>query len=308
MSDTTENTVKTREQLKQTFVDGAIPRGSDFADIFDAFVHKNDEPASSDEITQLEQYLAIYYATAESDGDPSRLRTTINSKRLPYKMMDGGEPTNGFVGRTVLFYRGKFYDNNQAGNVLHVFGSVAFSPHTSNEDEIVTVNIDGNPFTFFFNPSSERLDEPQMLSFLITGNRTVESNGFTFVFTVGESQTDIEIIGSRDTIGMHSCEITYGEMNYVDLYGDAEHTESPEYGTDDADGYYIESPQDPTYNQKVRLYLKLIDEPNPSTAALNYNKIECFYCDSADLQPGVYYYDDNSGRSWYEQLAVEASE
>lgn len=294
MSNNTETTVKTREQLKQTFVTGAVPTQQDFADVFDAFVHKDDEhvtptPTPSDEITSFEQFLIAYYPTYKSQENVSWQE--FNLKRLPLPVngsIPSYDPTKNFFERFILYHRGKFYDNNQAGKLLHAFAHLPATPTTAAINDTLEVWLDSLHFYFFFNP--DEYAEESDYNYRITGNRTIVKDGYSFTFTVNEAQfeTIVEIAGSRDSIGVHALSAQFPSFDGT-LYGDIEGTIPPEYGTDDANGFYVANPSLAYGGQP---YFKLTEVLNPTSAEIGYYQFECYYCSESELEPGTYYTPD----------------
>lgn len=316
MSDNTETTVKTREQLKQTFVDGAIPRGSDFADVFDAFVHKNDEPATptptpSSGISSFEQFLIAFNPLYHSSGNGYYYE--YNIRRLPMQVMTGVQMTydsmNHFVPRAILFHRDKFYDNNQPGALSHVFATFSSSLVA---DTAFTIDIDQAYLYFTLFSTTPTAENPSTLNWNITADRTITWNGFTITITLDTTNNTIavEILGSYANPGTHSFTIYDTGGTTATLYGDAAHTTPPEYGGSDANGYYISNPSS---SGTARLYIKLTETLNPGTANLNYYQYDCYYCDESELDPGTYYTINTSGMGptqyWLDEVVVpETSE
>lgn len=309
-----ENTIKTREELKETFVTGAKPTQQDFHDWLDAYVHKNDEQAGSgqsgqqqggDAITPMEQWLIASNPAYQSDGSGGGTYI-YNTQRLP--MWDGhnmmvsniGTMQNNIVPRLILFHRGRFYDNAMAGRLLHI---EAQGHYGYSQNAAVILTIDSNYYTLLFNPSNDKTEDDA--TFLMADSRTISMQGYTITITLDTANNNYTIViqGSRSTIGLHTVSITGHDGMPLSLYGDLSQQNPAEYGSEDYDGYHIDTSNMPTGMPEV--FYKLTNALNPVTEALEYYQIECLYCDESELEPGTYYRYSNNGEYWLEEVVVE---
>lgn len=296
---------KTREQLKEKFVTGAVPTQQDFHDLLDAYVHKSDESLSLLP-TPFEQFLIAYYPSYHSTNGGNGWNE-YNVGRLPM-FVDGGGPSydmaTHFFDRKILYYRGRFYDNNQPGEVLHAFASLQFGSTTN---ILFEVWIDSLHHNFYINPDSYATEDEANSIWIIDSDRTVTADGYSYIFSIDNSNNvvAVEIVGSQQTIGTHSLSAQFNG-NMLSLFGDEEQTTPPQYGSDDAHGYYVANH---SASANARMFFKLTDLPNPSTASLGWYAYECYYCDESELEPGTYYTPDNDNSNgtidgWLHEVVI----
>lgn len=306
MSENTENTIKTREQLKQTFVTGAIPTQQDFHDWLDAYVHKNDEQAGSgqsgqqqggDAITPLEQYI---------NGKDGNI-TSLNVKRLPVPLTGAYyDSQNNIVHCGVIFHRGKFYYIGKAGKALgplYAQQSVQFNnDYIDFYDEQSMMTLGAIDFV------SGTSDKDAMFGNDVDAVRTIElpMGGIEVTVSVDVTNSICQIVVRGSERGYKNISVRYNGTN-IPLYVDdgyinmVQPTDDVWGADDEADPYIVYSG-----NGSPNLYFKLVDQVNPASGELQYLTAECYYCEESDLEPGTYFYHPNESlEQYFEEVVVE---
>lgn len=311
-------TIKTREQLKQTFVTGAVPTQQDFHDLLDAMVHKNDTETTSDTdvVSPIEQFLVAYNPGYIYDGSSSRL--VFNTTRMP-QTLDASTPTvaqsNGtvYLERKVLYHRGRFYDLGKPGKPLDVVFSQNVS--FSGENILISPNSYGSITLYLHASQQDYSDTGSEYDFCILPNTTteiqhpenpdlhidVETQGFTCTVRIHTTHNEYCEITAEYNDGNNATALTmltYGDMQSADQVDDG-------YGADDhTEGYpFADSQVDSNKNW----YIRLTDQINPMSGSMQFYQVECFYVSDPDseLQPGTYYCENQDGNSWLNEYIVE---
>lgn len=296
---------KTREQLKQTFVTGAVPTQLDYADVFDSFVHKEDIIPDSpnggvghgDEISPLEQYLIASHA--HQTGIIGEGAVELNIKRLPMPFLgdltlqntsDGSGDT--VLPRNFIFHRGVFYDTCKEGKVMRPM----FARHNIWNNSRVAINLDGTEYEICFESGygSPELtidlanyhsnDTDIELCDGVFVNVSVSNSGGTGVFCVytekpGQHYVQMEYRDSVGTTEQMQLIMDRGFYDYTAPSGD-------DWGTDSELGGWRFGA-----GQVGSLYIRLTNDYHKETRGLGYYKAECFLVNDpySELEPGTYY-------------------
>lgn len=331
-----ENTIKTREELKSTFITGAVPTQQDFHDLLDAYVHKDDEQSESTaNINPLESIdkLIRAYVRISHTNDYSGYNITeykpIANVPLCIPSYYGGSfaindvnTNNGrylYASRTIIYHNGKFYDNGKPEKKLNAYFQFIAGDGSYFNVDCADSQSGGGSSSYHI--TSDTSTESDQWDTYIDYNTSSSAT-----FTVNSSSVNVVVNYNATT---HMCSVhiydsetqeqTYNSA-HIYLYNDLGDEEpftifkdenmtiednGPLVSFAHQEGYALDLTNIPSNYDIRNVYVKLVDEINP-LSGIGYFTALCFYSETPDseLTQGTYY-RLNEGEEYFEEYIIE---
>lgn len=322
--------IKTRQQLKDTFVTGAKPTQQDFADVFDAFVHKSEQEGGTIDVRALSA--AIFNPYMYAYAVPTEVSYGNTSYPAPRKkialILQGAngvvEGSSGaFSSRGLLYYDGRFYDNGKPGKTMSVY----FEQQVSYTNDTIEITIDGNVWgalsfaEVFAETDDNNFDNHEHY------HRVIDLSNNGYLFEEGLLLADVDVDPSTSICKVHIYStnrkeyslgieyVTYSpaySTSSITLYADEELTTSVTsgdnaFGVDDCEYGW---PFGESASMSKDVYFRLTDRLNPINE-VNIYQAECFYVADpyTELAPGTYWrYDPYEANGSCMEIVVEEPE
>lgn len=297
-------TIKTREQLKQTFVTGAVPTQQDYADVFDAMVHSDDIASimpSPDQITPFEQYILAAFTKAPNGIGPDISRPPVMIAGT-LSLDNSTDPADVILQRGIIFHRGLFYDTAKQGTRLDIYvkcnANVGDFVRITVDTLSYDINIISSPEGFSMNGVEADHNYYQYS----LGSDVIAECHREYDSTSGQMGYFFHIFSNYD--GQHSVQTDRFDSNYTHLetltaYNDYScyvMASAADYGSDsEDDGWHFGCAE----IQGARLFIHLTGDMHLQTGRIGYLAAHCYYTASpaTDLpyvSDGLYELDTNS--------------
>lgn len=311
--------VKTRQQLKDKFVTGAKPTQQDFADVFDAFVHKSEQEGGTIDVRALSAaifnpYMYAYVASTEVPyGNTSYLAPR---KKIALVLQGANAAVEGSSGafspRGLLYYDGRFYDNGKPGKTMSVY----FQKSIRYDDyQIRLISYTYGTYSIYF--TSTPTDAENGFDNLEHYHRTIELvPDMVYADVDVDPSTSICKIHLYSTVRSSSYDyfaqyydVQNDETDSIGLYADEELTTSvtsgdDAFGVDDCEYGW---PFGESVSMSKDVYFRFTDRLNPINE-VNIYQVECFYVADpyTELAPGTYWrYDPYEANGSCMEIIVE---